>query len=225
MASIFSIFGGDVGVWIASAVALTAIAAAYLLARRMGVRNARLATALDNMSQGLCMFDAGGRILVFNARYLDMYGLSAGEVRPGCDLRDLIRWRIAAGTFAGDGDEYVTTTLREISEGAASDKIIDLPNGRTVALSNRPMAGGGWVCTHDDITDQRAAQARDASAAEELLGSIVEIGRQLDQAADVVRSAVAETHSTDTGIAGLAQAAANNAQYTFEKKKPPPAPL
>src|SRR5262249_51086675 len=65
-----------------------------------------LDTALNNMSQGLCMFDAEARLVVCNRRYIEMYGLLTDVAKPGCTLRDLLRHRIERGSFSGDPDGY-----------------------------------------------------------------------------------------------------------------------
>src|SRR6266542_1349019 len=101
--------------------ACAAIAAGYLY-HRCHSRYRRLATALNNMSQGLCMFDAGGRLIAFNQPYLKMYGLSKHRVKPGCTLRDLLEQRMAAGTSAGDPDRYIADLLREVVTGKPVDK-------------------------------------------------------------------------------------------------------
>src|SRR5262245_21273391 len=161
---------GLLGEWlwpvIAGVAALLAATACYG-AMRGGRRRRQLTTAIDNMSQGLCMFDASGRLVVGNRRYLEIYGLSPEKTKPGCTLGELIRQRIDAGTFSGDPDKYVADTLREVGQGKAVDKILEMGDGRVIALANRPMADGGWVVTHDDITDQRRAEQKHASLAEQ----------------------------------------------------------
>ena len=72
----------------------------------------QLDTALNNMSQGLNMFDAAGRLVVCNERYLQMYGLSPEVVKPGCTVEDLVQARIASGTFfAVDPQQYTAELL------------------------------------------------------------------------------------------------------------------
>jgi PAS domain-containing protein len=70
-------------------------------------QNARLMSALNNMSEGLCMFDASARLILCNERYVEMYGLSPEIARPGCSLRDLLEHRRRANTFEGDADAYI----------------------------------------------------------------------------------------------------------------------
>ena len=72
----------------------------------------QLDTALNNMSQGLNMFDASGRLVVCNERYLQMYGLSPDVVKPGCTVDELVQARIASGTFfAADPQRYTAELL------------------------------------------------------------------------------------------------------------------
>ena len=137
--------------------------AQVLLRRRAGARAARehgflLDTALNNMSQGLCMFDAQARLVICNRRYIDMYRLSPDVVKPGCALRDLLRHRIERGSFSADPDAYSADLQRAIARGQTTKTMVESKDGRTVAVVNQPMEGGGWVATHEDITDLRRAE-------------------------------------------------------------------
>src|SRR5689334_23583989 len=88
-----------------------------VLYRRLSEQNRRLSSALNNMSQGLNMFDATGRILLLNTRYLQMYKLSPDVVKPGCTLKRLIEYRKETGLFSGDVDSYVQKILHAMSQG------------------------------------------------------------------------------------------------------------
>jgi diguanylate cyclase (GGDEF)-like protein/PAS domain S-box-containing protein len=115
-------------------------------------------TAVNNMSQGLVMFDAAERLLVCNQRYLEMYGLSPESVKPGCTLLDLLHHRIAKGTFAHDPLQYRADLLATIRQGRTISRVTEIGDGRTIAVVNQPMEGGGWVATHEDITERRKAE-------------------------------------------------------------------
>jgi methyl-accepting chemotaxis protein len=80
------------------------LAVVCIFYQRLQVQNRRLSTAIDNMSQGLNMFDAQGRITLVNRRYLEMYRLSPEIVKPGCSLKRLIECRKESGLFAGEVD-------------------------------------------------------------------------------------------------------------------------
>jgi diguanylate cyclase (GGDEF)-like protein len=125
---------------------------------RLTLEKLRLDRAINNMTQGLLLFDASEHVVVCNQRYIEMYGLSPDVIKPGCSFRDVIAHRKARGSFAGDEDEYVTSVLRDI--GRKKIIIIETPDGRSIQIVNEPLAGGGWVATHEDITERRRAEQR-----------------------------------------------------------------
>jgi methyl-accepting chemotaxis protein len=130
--------------------------------------NTRLVTALNNMSEGLCMFDGSTRLVLRNDRYIELYGLPPEVATPGVTLRELIEQRIRAGAFKGDPDEYVADTLRKMKGGQIVQDVRERPGGIFILVSSRPMPGGGWVATHQDITERRRQdQQRDSLAAQE----------------------------------------------------------
>jgi PAS domain S-box-containing protein len=126
--------------------------------RRIEEQGLKLDAALSHMSQGLCMFDAAGRLVLCNERYLQMYDLPADAVWPGCTLRDLVERRKAVGSFAGDPQGYFTEVLATIAEGKAARRLAEASGGRIIEIVNQPMTGGGWIATHNDITQQRRAE-------------------------------------------------------------------
>jgi diguanylate cyclase (GGDEF)-like protein len=164
-----------VGSWIvlAAALFLTALVAGYIWSlgrhtrsiqaanRRLDEQNVRFETALTNMSQGLLMFDASGRLIMRNQRYGEMYGLPPEVVRPGCTIRKLLERRREAGALSGeDPDVYLEHLMSAIRQGRPFERLTKLSDGRTIAVVNHPIAGGGWVATHDDITGRLRAEAR-----------------------------------------------------------------
>lgn len=128
-------------------------------------QNARFATAVNNMSQALLLLDASARLVMCNQRYLDMYDLPPELAYPGCNLRDLLEIRIARGTWAGSPQDYVDRALALAEAGASSSWMTELPDGRTISILHHPLPGGGWVTTHEDITERRLAEMRIAHMA------------------------------------------------------------
>jgi diguanylate cyclase (GGDEF)-like protein len=118
----------------------------------------RLSTAIGNMSQGLLMFDAEGRLLVCNDRYIEMYGLAREEVRPGCTFDRLLEVRKASGTFPESISAYRNELKSVLADGKSYEKILELNDGRTIAIVHQPMSGGGWVATDEDVTERRHAE-------------------------------------------------------------------
>ena len=129
--------------------------------RRLALEKLRFATAVNNMTQGLILFDASERIVITNQRYVDMYGLSPDVVKEGCLFRDLILHRKEKGTFNGDVEEYHSQLRSELSHGQATELITHPPDGRSIRIiKNQPIAGGGWLSTHEDITASKRAAER-----------------------------------------------------------------
>ena len=126
----------------------------------------QLDTALNNMTQGLVLYDASARVVLCNQRYLDMYGLSTDVVKPGCSYRDLIRHRQDTGSFDDDVDEFCSSVLRNMAEGRATQSLLTTSNGRSWQIVNKPLDQGGWVATIEDITERRnLEQERDRNYA------------------------------------------------------------
>jgi diguanylate cyclase (GGDEF)-like protein len=123
-------------------------------------QNMRFDAAISNMSQGLVMFDANARLVIRNQRYVEMYGLDPRAVRPGCSLTEVLELRIANGTFSGDPHQYIDNLIEAIRVGSRTSQFIELDDGRTVAVVSQPMQGGGWVATHEDITERRQAEMK-----------------------------------------------------------------
>ncbi len=145
------------GVLLAS-LCIAALVLAGIVHRRLQVKNRRLLSAIDNMSQGLNMFDAQGRIVLLNRRYLEMYKLSAEVVKPGCSLRQLIQHRKDTGLFSGDVESYSRKIFDEMTQGKSHTHYVQASDGRIVLAKNEPLTGGGWVSTHEDVTEQRYAE-------------------------------------------------------------------
>ncbi len=126
--------------------------------RALGRQKVLLDGALENMSQGLCMFDAEGRILLYNDRYLNMMGRADMKLE-GRLLLDVLRELGAAGRWDGDPEELAGSLIAEARAGRSATSIIK-QRGRSIRIVNQPMQGGGWVATFEDITEWQRAQAQ-----------------------------------------------------------------
>jgi len=150
------------------ATALPLLAAGAFAAAKARTKIRHLTDALNYMSQGLCMFDAAARIVVCNRQYVRMYGLSPEVVKPGCTLRTLMEHRKKTGLLTLDPQQYCKEIVDSIAAGKTSKWVIAASDGRTVHAINEPMPGGGWVSTHEDVTEQRLVQRqRDDMAAQQ----------------------------------------------------------
>jgi methyl-accepting chemotaxis protein len=145
------------------AVCLAALIVVAIVYRRYATENRRLRSALDNMSQGLNMFDAQHRIVLLNRRFLEMYQLSPDEVKPGITLRELIECRKKAGLLVENIETYVQRIIDNINADGGTPHVVPAANGRLVLAKNVLLPGGGWVSTHEDVTEQRRAEEERAA--------------------------------------------------------------
>ncbi len=135
--------------------------------RRLDESKEFLVTAVNNMPQGLCLFDASGRLRVYNERYRQMYRFKPGQVQLGSTIPDLIRQYFKNGLFSGDPEVYISKTLKEVAGGTLVSKIIETIDGRAISILSQPLANGGRVSTHEDITEHRKAESERASLVEQ----------------------------------------------------------
>ena len=129
--------------------------------QKLETQKLQLDAALTNMSQGLLMFDSSERIVVCNSRYIEMYRLSSQVVKPGCSLRELLNHRVATGSFLSeDPDRYLSELRAMLAQGKTVSRTMELTDGRVIAVSNRPMEDGGWIETHEDVTEAKQTEQR-----------------------------------------------------------------
>ncbi|MCP3477206.1 EAL domain-containing protein [Bradyrhizobium sp. CCGUVB1N3] len=146
-----------------AAAAIIAIAlVAAILDRRakgeLGRQQVVLDTALENMSQGLCMFDRDGKILLFNERYAAMLRRTNMQL-SGRLLLDVLREEQARGLWQGDPDQFFAQLVADARDSRTTTMIVSR-FGRSIRVVNQPMQGGGWVATFEDITEWLAAQEK-----------------------------------------------------------------
>jgi diguanylate cyclase (GGDEF)-like protein/PAS domain S-box-containing protein len=133
---------------------------------RVETERQRLGTALNNMVQGVIMYDASARVVTVNRRYIDMFGLSPEIAKPGCTLRDLAQHRKETGSFEGDVEEFAARIPATIARGQSDHSIMQCADGRTFQAISRPLPGSGWIATIEDITERRKLeQERDRNYA------------------------------------------------------------
>jgi diguanylate cyclase (GGDEF)-like protein len=133
--------------------------------RRLALEKRRLDTAVNNMTQGLLLFDKAQRLVVCNQRYIEMFGVSPDVVKPGLSVQDLLTHRKQTGNFTGDVDVYCQTFLRAIAHGDDFQNMLVTADGRSIQVLYRPLPDGGWVTTLEDTTERRRAEERIAHMA------------------------------------------------------------
>jgi diguanylate cyclase (GGDEF)-like protein/PAS domain S-box-containing protein len=129
--------------------------------KSLAAQNERFDAALTNMSQGLCMFGADERLIIFNRRFAEIYGLPPDQIKPGMTARQLMAVAASAST-AVDVDPEGTLALQQSAfrEGKAGTFIEQLSDGRSILIAYRPMPGRGFVATFEDITERLLAEEK-----------------------------------------------------------------
>ena len=126
--------------------------------------NMRFCTALENMKHGLCMFDANRRLVVCNRHYAEIYRLPADLTKAGTPHDQIIRHRVMQGILKGERSGFAAerevARLSQDGLREESRRIDELADGRLIHVVREPMQGGGWVATHEDVTEQKRSESR-----------------------------------------------------------------
>lgn len=160
--------------WIAllAIIATCGLGVAFL---RLRTKFRLVLTAINCMYQGFVIFDKNERLVFCNKSYLDIYGLSHDVVKPGIILIDLLRHRIEKFSLDDNSDDYRNRLISKIARGESTRAIGSTGMGRMVAVNNRPTGDGGWVGTHEDMTEQlELEKQRDSLAKQEARRTQVE---------------------------------------------------
>jgi diguanylate cyclase (GGDEF)-like protein len=120
----------------------------------------RLDTAVNNIPQGLIVYDNTAHVTVCNHRYIEMFGLSAEVVKPGCTMQDLIYHRKETGSFDGDVEAFCANIIHDVALGNVTHQIVDAPGARSIQIINQPLQAGGWIATIEDVTERTRAEER-----------------------------------------------------------------
>ena len=170
-------------------------------------RNVQFDTALNNMIQGLCMFDPDQRLIVCNQRYLDMYGFSPDVVKPGITLRDIMQYSVSLGNYSrAEGERAIAARPSHAAMRERSILEQQLSDGRIIAVMHEPMEDGGSVATYEDITERKLTERQLLAAKEEaeargkalkeanaeLTAKSRELAAHRDQLEDIVRERTEE---------------------------------
>ncbi|MFT4121404.1 PAS-domain containing protein [Bradyrhizobium sp.] len=125
----------------------------------------RFDAALNNMPHGLCMLDNQLRIIVYNKRYMEMYGLSPDVVKPGISMREVMEYSCSLGNHPTmTAAKLYADYLERLRDGSHTVHR-HLGDGRIIKLNHTRMEHGGWVVTYEDVTERHKTQARVAHMA------------------------------------------------------------
>jgi len=133
--------------------------------RTLAAERSELRIAVNNIPQGLVLYDASARIVICNQPYIQMFGLSPDVAKQGCTMRELIAHRKETGSFDGDVEAFCAAIIRNVSLGKVTRQLSEAPGRRAIEIVNKPLKSGGWVATIEDITERKRAEERIAHLA------------------------------------------------------------
>ncbi|CDN52025.1 PAS-domain containing protein [Neorhizobium galegae] len=125
----------------------------------------QLRTALASMSQGVCLFNGDGTLALSNSRYAEVYGVDPALIHPGQSLEDIIKLRDEVGAVPTmSTEEYLAWAEDTNTADASQVWIKELKTGKVIRGCHQRTADGGWVSTHEDVTEARLAERSLAQA-------------------------------------------------------------
>ncbi len=125
---------------------------------QLRIENRRIQAALDNMGEGLCMFDGQKRLVAWNDKYAKWYHLPEELLYVGAPHSEIIGHRVSQGILDGETStnavENKISGLEQLPQGAISSRTDQLRDGRFIRVTRQPLEDGGWVATHTDVTQE-----------------------------------------------------------------------
>jgi diguanylate cyclase (GGDEF)-like protein len=121
-------------------------------------KSAALEITLENMDQGLIMFDADVRAQVFNRRALELLDLPPALLLSRPRFEDIRRYEFDRGEFGKIDqpfDEWVQT--QKFARSFHSYER-ERPDGRVLEVRTAPIPDGGAVRTYTDITERKRVE-------------------------------------------------------------------
>ena len=123
--------------------------------------NLRLDAALDNMSQGLCLYDAENRLLVSNRRFRDIFGIEAAALPAGLAFLDVLAIVSRASRFQdARAHDLLSEQAAILARGGSGSLCQAIRSGCMVSVDQQRTADGGWIATYEDVTERYEAEAR-----------------------------------------------------------------
>lgn len=186
------------GVVIGAGVFFSVVAVGRKLHEQKGQRDA----AFQNMSQGLCMFNSKQQLIVCNQQYAGLYRLTADCTKPGTSLRTILEHRAAVGQTPENHEKYIDDRLREVAQNVAYHVVNRLQDGRYISVVHRPTADGGWVATHEDITEFKRNEQALVRAHQEVIEKQFAIDQAVIVAITDVRGTITYANDNFCKISG-----------------------
>ena len=191
------------------------ILAAVRMRRRLSHQSAQTIAALNYMPLGFCMFDANKRLVLCNDGYAEMYRLPPELRTAGATHDAIIGHRVLSGLMGKEKTDSAVkqklAALGALSGTKISRRIDTLTDGRVICVTRGPMAGGGWVATHEDVTErykleeQRSSMAAEESRRASIDAAISSFRKRVETVLEIVNDSARTMKSTATDLSGASE--------------------
>ncbi len=189
--------------------------------------NFRFNTALEHMTHGLCMFDGGKRLVICNKRYADLYRLPPELLKLGTTHQAIIAHRVENGILAGEKNTSAVDkkigALGQLSSNEISSRVDELADGRMIRVIRQPMKDGGWVATHQDVSERlKLEKQRDDMLVQEnrrasTEAAIATFRKQIEEVLGTVRHNAHTMKSTAAALLGSSDQTTRHAEAALNE--------
>ncbi len=127
-------------------------------------QNLQFEAALNNMAQGLLMFDRDGKLIISNRRFAELFKIPWEKwqaASSGMTIQESMQLIQKWTNVTEKNQAQLSAEIRSLLERRKGGQIVfERSDGRTFSSMNAPMANGGFVVTLEDITEQRRTEEK-----------------------------------------------------------------
>src|SRR5436305_2726291 len=127
-----------------------------------------LQTIIDNMTDGVSLFDKDMRWLFSNRPHMQTMGYTADTIRPGMPIEEMIRLHASRGEYGSpqDVEALVREAVERVCAPGGTRYERRMQNGRYIEFNFKPVSDGGMLGVYRDITELKEREEALAAAKE-----------------------------------------------------------
>ena len=165
--------------------------------RALAEKSRLLQATLDNLAQGVSVFDADLRLVAWNDRFVDLLNLPAHLMKTGTTFFEYVRFRATRGDYGADSALAESMRLDAARAGRPLYLEQVLKDGTVLEVRRAPMPQGGFVTTYTDVTERRQTAEALREAKDGLEQRVAERTEELTRVNTQLRAAKAEAEEAN----------------------------